>query len=145
MKKGFLAATIISLSCSSALLAHEHHECGQTPLHGYMVDIKTEMRAMSSAVKEGDNETASNHVESIIQYFEKSRNEMPYLFKEQGLKGSQLANNTSQYQKIIDDTIHVLKNLDMALSSGNSSDVGKWLGALGNQRNQGHGSFKSNC
>lgn len=145
MKKSLIAAAIISLSCSSALFAHEHQECGQTELHGYMEGIKAEMRGMSSAVKAGNNETAANHIESLVSYFEQSRDETPYLLKEKKLQGSQLADATAEYQKVIDDTIGVLKNLEVALSSGNQADVGKWLGALGNQRSQGHGAFKSNC
>ena len=143
MNKGLLTAAIISISCSSALFAAE--SCDDTALHGYMEHIKDEMRSMSSDIKSGNSGSASKHVNTLIMYFEKSRAETPYKFTAEQMQGSELKNNKADYEKVINETISVLKNLDVALQSGDQSEVRKWLGAMGNQRKQGHSAFKANC
>ncbi|MCB5160364.1 cytochrome b562 [Marinomonas algarum] len=148
IKKGLLAATILSVSCSTALFAHEHHQdemCGETKLHGYMMDIKNELRAMSSDIKSGDNSAAAERIDSLIASLEQSRNETPYQLKAEKLKGEALATQQKEYVRIIDGTIDVFKNLEQALLSGDSAGIKKWLGEMGSQRQQGHGAFKANC
>lgn len=142
MKKGLLTAAIISISCSSTLFAAS---CDDTRLHGYMENIKDEMRSMSSDVKSGDNESAAKRAKTLITYFEKSRSETPYKFTAEDLQGDELKNQKAQYTKVLDDTIVVLKDLETALKSGNSAEVKKLLGAIGSQRKTGHSSFKANC
>jgi hypothetical protein len=143
MKKGLLAATIVSMSCSSVLFANQ--SCDDTVLRGYMGNIKNEMQAMSSDVKSGDNEAAAQRVNTLITYFEKARSETPYKFTSENLQGSELAQQQEKYTKVVDDTIVILKNLEGALQSGSASDVKKWFGEVGGQRNIGHGAFKANC
>ena len=143
MKKGLLTAAIISISCSSAMFAHG--ACDDTALHGYMEDIKDEMRSMSSDVKSGDNESAAKRVNTLVTYFERARNETPYKFTDENLQGNQLKEQKAEYTKVVDDTIVVLKDLEMALKSGDSSKVKELLGAMGNQRKTGHSAFKANC
>lgn len=148
MKKGLLAATILSITCSTAAFAHEHTQneaCGATTLHGYMEDIKNEMRTMSSDIKSGDNDAAAARVSILISHFEKSRNETPYQIKMEKLEGAALAEKMSNYKMVVDDTIEVLKNLEMALQSDDLGEVKKWLGEIGVQRQQGHQAFKANC
>ncbi|MBU2024988.1 MAG: hypothetical protein KKA29_22075 [Gammaproteobacteria bacterium] len=143
MKKGLLTAVIISISCSSALFASE--SCDDTALHGYMENIKDEMRSMSSDVKSGDNESAAKRANTLITYFEKARTETPFKFTAENLQGDQLKEQKAEYTKVVDDTIVVLKNLETALQSGDSSKVKELLGAMGSQRKTGHSSFKANC
>ena len=139
MKKGLLTAAIISITCSSGVFAHGSCD---TELHGYMQNIKDEMRAMSSNVKSGDNKSAVKHVDSLISYFEKSRSETPHKFIHDDLKGAELKSQTAEYQKVVDEMIVVLKDLEGALQSGNSSKVKELFGEIGELRNLGHGSFK---
>ncbi|MCS7485555.1 MULTISPECIES: cytochrome b562 [Marinomonas] len=143
MKKGLLAATIVSISCSSAVFANQ--ACDETVLHGYMGNIKDEMQAMSSDVKSGDNEAAAQRVNTLITYFEKSRAETPFKFTSENLQGNELAQQQEKYTKVVDDTIVILKNLENALQTDNATDVRKWLGEVGGQRKIGHGAFKANC
>ncbi|MBR7889941.1 hypothetical protein J9B83_13565 [Marinomonas sp. A79] len=148
MKKGLLAATILTISCSTAAFAHEHHQneaCGATTLHGYMEDIKDEMRAMSSDIKSGDNQAAAARVETLIAHFEKSRDQVPYKLKAEKLEGADLKEQMSNYEKGIDKTIDVFKNLEVALKSDDLAEVKKWLGEIGAKRQQGHQAFKANC
>jgi cytochrome c556 len=142
MKKGLLTAAIISISCSSTVFAAS---CDDTKLHGYMENIKDEMRSMSSDVKSGDNESAAKRANTLITYFEKARSETPYKFTAENLQGNELKDQKAEFTKVVDDTIVVLKDLETALKSGNSSEVKKLLGAMGNQRKTGHSSFKANC
>lgn len=139
MKKGLLSAAVISITCSSAVFAHGSCD---TELHGYMQNIKDDMRAMSSDIKSGDNQSAAKHVDSLIGYFEKSRSETPHKFTHDDLKGAELKSQTAEYQKVVDGMIVVLKDLEGALQSGDSSKVRELLGAIGEQRNLGHSSFK---
>lgn len=139
MKKGLLTAAVISITCSSGAFAHGSCD---TELHGYMQNIKDEMRAMSSDVKSGDNQSAAKHVDSLIGYFEKSRSETPHKFIHDDLKGAELKSQTAEYHKVVDGMIDVLKNLEGALQSGDSSKVRELLGAIGEHRNSGHSSFK---
>lgn len=139
MKKTLLTAAIMSMACSSSVFAHGSCE---TALHGYMENIKDEMRAMSSDVKAGDSQSAVGHVDSLITYFEKARSETPHKFTHEELKGAELQSQTAKYQKVVDDTIVVLKELEGALKSGDSSKVRELFGAIGEQRNLGHSSFK---
>jgi cytochrome c556 len=139
MKKSLLAAAIMSMVCSSTVFAHGSCD---TELHGYMIKIKDEMRAMSSDVKAGDSQSAVGHVEALITYFEKSRSEVPHKFNHDGLKGEELKVQTAEYQKVVDSTITILKDLEGALQSGDSSKVRELFGAIGEQRNLGHSSFK---
>ncbi|WP_111637138.1 cytochrome b562 [Marinomonas shanghaiensis] len=143
MKKGLLAATIVSMSCSSVLFANP--SCDETALHGYMENIKNEMQAMSSDVKSGDNDAAAQRVTTLISYFEKSRGETPYKFTAENLQGDALAQQQDKFTKVVDDTIVILKNLEGALQADNEADVKKWLGEVGGQRKIGHGAFKANC
>ncbi|RBP84781.1 hypothetical protein EBI01_03605 [Marinomonas rhizomae] len=139
MKKGLLSAAVLSITCSSTVFAHGSCD---TELHGYMQNIKDEMRAMSSDVKSGDNQSAVKHVDSLISYFEKSRSETPHKFIHDDLKGAELKSQNAEYQKVVDGTIVVLKDLERALQSGDSSKVRELFGAMGEQRKLGHSSFK---
>ncbi|NLQ16431.1 hypothetical protein HGG82_02185 [Marinomonas sp. M1K-6] len=143
MNKGFIAAAILSLSCSSAVFANQ--SCDESPLRGYMGNIANEMRSMSTDIKSGDHDAAAQRVETLITYFEKAQGETPYKFKVENLQGESLAVQQAKYEKVVDDTIAVLENLEGALQSGSSSDVRKWLGEIGVQRNIGHGAFRVNC
>ncbi|QUX95953.1 hypothetical protein C0J08_11210 [Marinomonas sp. CT5] len=141
MKKGLFLVSLVSVAFSSAVFAHGSCD---TTLHGYMENIKDEMRAMSSDVKSGDSQSAVKHVDSLITYFEKSRSETPHKFTHGDLTNAELKSQTAEYKKVIDDTIVVLKNLESALKSGDSAKVRELLGAMGKQRKIGHSSFK-NC
>ncbi|PYF84891.1 MULTISPECIES: cytochrome b562 [Marinomonas] len=139
MKKTLLTAAIMSMAFSSTVFAHGVCD---TTLHGYMENIKDEMRAMSSDVKAGDSESAVGHVEALISYFEKSRSEAPHKFSHDNLQGAELKAQTAEYQKVVDDTITILKELEGALKAGDSAKVRDLFGAIGEQRNLGHRSFK---
>jgi cytochrome c556 len=143
MNKGLLVATILSISCSSFVFAED--ACDETTLHGYMTNIKDEMRLMSSDVKAGDNDAAVQRVDTLISFFEKARNETPYKFSADNLQGGQLKEQTSEYTKVVDDTIVILKKLENALESGDTTQVKVLFGEIGGQRKLGHGSFKANC
>lgn len=142
MKKNFLAVSLISLSFSSAVFANT---CGETALHGYMEEIREEMRLMSTDIRSGNNDLAANRTSSVITYFEKSRNETPYKFTSENLQGSRLADQMAEYTKVIDSTIVTLKNLETALNANNSDEVRRLLGEVGAQRGAGHRAFKANC
>ena len=143
MNKKFLVATIVSLAFSSGVYANE--ACNETTLHGYMENIKDEMWAMSSDIKSGDNESASKHLDTLITFFEKARTETPYKFKAEGLEGNLLETQKKEFIAVIDESITIFKNLEVALQSGDTSEIRKWISAAGNQRKLGHREFKANC
>lgn len=143
MNKGLLAATIISISCSSAVLANE--TCGSTALNGHMENIKNEIGLLSSDVKSGNNAAAAHRVDTVISYFKKSRNETPYKFSAENLQGSKLEEQKAEYIKVVDDTIVILEKLEKALESDDMAQVKSLFGQIGGQRKLGHGSFKANC
>lgn len=143
MNKGLLAATIISISCSSAVFASE--SCDDTALNGYMESIKSEIGLLSSDVKSGNNTSASHRVDTVISYFKKSRNEIPYKFSAEKLQGNKLEEQKAEYIKVVDDTIVILEKLEKALESDDMTQVKSLFGQIGAQRKLGHGSFKANC
>lgn len=143
MKKNFLVVSLISLSFSSAVFANA--SCGETTLHGYMEEIREEMRLMSTDIRSGNNDLAASRTLSLITYFEKSRNETPYKFTSENMQGSRLANQMSEYTTIIDNTIVTLKNLETALNNNASDEVRRLLGEVGAHRGVGHRAFKANC
>lgn len=142
MSKGLLTAAIISISCSTSVFAAS---CDDTRLLGYMHEIKDEIGSLSSDLKSGDNQSAAGHASALIGYFEKARNETPYKFQEENLKGNALKEQQAEFTKVVDDTIVILKDLETALKSNNASEARKLLGAVGGQRKIGHSSFKANC
>lgn len=143
MNKKILITTIATLAFSSGLFANE--ACNETALHGYMENIKDEMWAMSSDIKSGDNESASEHLDTLISFFEKARTETPYKLKAEGLGDSTLEEQKAEFTTAIDKTIAIFKNLDVALQSGDTAEIRKWIGAAGNQRKLGHRAFKADC
>ena len=143
MNKGLLAVTALSIFCSSVVFAGD--SCDESALRGYMSNIKDEMRSMSSDVKSGNNDAAVQRVDTLISLFEKARNETPYKFSAENLQGNQLKEQKAEYTKVVDDTIVILKKLENALQSGDSSQAKMLFGEIGGQRKLGHGSFKANC
>lgn len=143
MKKKILIAAVVTLAFSSGVFANE--ACNETTLHGYMENIKDEMWAMSSDIKSGDNESASKHLNTLVSFFEKARTETPYKFKAEALEGSSLENKKAEFTAAIDEAIEIFKNLEVALQSGDTKDIRKWISAAGNQRKLGHRAFKANC
>ena len=143
MSKKFIAVTFLSLAITSNLAAHG--VCGETKLHGYMVDIKDELQLMSADVKAGDNDAASKHVNTLISLFEKANKTSPYQFMAKNLTGEELAQQTAQYKQSIDEVIRTLYDLDTALKNNDSNEIRKLFGKMGSHRNAGHKAFKSNC
>jgi hypothetical protein len=143
MNKKILITTIATLAFSSGLFANE--ACNETTLHGHMENIKDEMWAMSSDIKSGDNESASGHLDALISLFEKARTETPYKLKTENLDDSELEVQKTEFTAAIDETIEIFKNLDIALQSGDTAEIRKWIGAAGNQRKLGHRAFKADC
>ncbi|MBJ7539980.1 cytochrome b562 [Marinomonas transparens] len=143
MNKMFFVSALMALTLSSGAFAHG--SCDESTLHGYMQDIKSDLRAVSKAVKSGENGDAITHLDSLISAFEKSREEMPYQFKAEGLKGNELTIQTAAYHKVVDDTLGILNELEGALKANDSAKVKKMLGAMGQQRKIGHSNFKQNC
>ncbi|MBD5772016.1 cytochrome b562 [Marinomonas colpomeniae] len=143
MNKKFLAAAILSFTMSSGVFAHGH--CDETELHGYMMNIKDELKLMSGDVKSGDNESAAIRVQTLISYFEKSSEVTPNKFMSEHYEGEQLKLQTAAYEKSIKKMIDTLSRLKMALIEDNTEEVKKIFGEIGTQRNTGHQTFKSNC
>ncbi len=144
MNKFFFVSVLLSFTVvSSNVLAHG--VCGHTELHGYMENIKDELKLMSTDVKSGDNESATQHVEILISLFEKSRKTAPYSFTNEELEGDNLTKKTLQYQAAIDGVITTLKELNTALHNEDANKVRQLFGEIGSQRNAGHRTFKANC
>ncbi|AEF54736.1 cytochrome b562 [Marinomonas posidonica] len=143
MKKGLLAGAILLSTLSSVSIAHG--SCGDTDLHGYMQDIKSEMRQMSSAVKSGDHDAATEYVDQLIVSFQKSRNTHPHQFEIEGLEGEALAQQTEQYVQLIDSTIKTLQDLNVALVANDKKTIRQLVGEMGKHRKAGHSTFKGSC
>ena len=143
MNKKVLAATIISFFMSSGAFAHG--DCSKTELHGYMINIKDELKLMSGDVKSGDNESAAIRVQTLITYFEESSDLMPNKFKANHIEGEELEVQISAYKTSMEKMITTLNDLKVALIEDNSTEINKIFGKMGTQRNQGHQAFKSNC
>jgi len=143
MKKKFIATMVVTWAFASGAFASE--ACNETALHGHMENIKDEMWAMSSDIKSGDNESAAEHLDTLISFFEKARTETPYKLKAENLDDSALEEQKTEFTAAIDETIEILENLDVALQSGDTAEIRKWIGAAGNQRKLGHRNFKANC
>ncbi|MEP3350490.1 MAG: cytochrome b562 [Marinomonas sp.] len=143
MNKAFFAAATLSLIFSSSAFAHG--ACGHTELHGYMIGIKDELKLLSSDVKAGNNDEAAGRIDNIVGYLEKSHDVIPHQFSSDHLEGAQLEAKTAEYKKVLDDTIEVFNNLEVALASNDSAEVRKLFGQIGEQRNIGHRTFKEDC
>jgi len=143
MKKSLLAGAILLATLSSVSVAHG--SCGDTDLHGYMQDIKSDMRQMSSAVKSGDFDTATEYVDQLIVSFQKSRNTHPHQFEMDGLEGEVLAQQTEQYVELIDSTIKTLEDLNVALAENDKKAIRQLAGEMGKHRKVGHSTFKGSC
>lgn len=143
MNKTFITtATFLALFSSSAFA---HGVCGNTELHGYMIGIKDELRLLSSDVKSGNNSQAIERVDNIVGFLEKSHDVIPHQFSSEHLEGAQLEAKTAEYKNILDDTIKVFNNLEVALASNDSAEIKKLFGQIGQQRNIGHRAFKEDC
>ncbi|SBS33831.1 hypothetical protein MSP8887_03138 [Marinomonas spartinae] len=143
MSKRFLLTSLAVLAFTGSSLAQAG--CDGSPLPDYMHHIKDELRAVSSDIKSGDNQAAAEGVSKIITLFKKSREETPYLFKEENLQGAELAKKEKAYQGVVDDTIGVFKSLETALKANDMAQVKTLLGKVGQQRKIGHSSFKTSC
>ncbi|WP_197465391.1 cytochrome b562 [Marinomonas sp. TW1] len=143
MKKSLLAGAILLSTFSSVSMAHG--SCGDTDLHGYMQDIKSEMRQMSTAVKSGNNDAATEHVERLIVSFQKSRKTQPHQFEMDGLEGEVLAQQKEQYVELIDSTIKTLEDLNVALVANDKKTIRQLVGEIGKHRKAGHSTFKGSC
>ena len=143
MNKAFFAAATLSLAFSSSAFAHG--ACGHTDLHGYMIGIKDELKLLSSDVKAGNNDEAAGRIDHIVGYLEKSHDVIPHQFSSDHLEGAQLEEKTAEYKKVLDDTIEVFNNLEVALASNDSAEVRRLFGRIGEQRNIGHRAFKEDC
>ena len=133
----------MSLLFSTGVFAHG--DCGETELHGYMIEIKDELKLMSSDVKTGDNESAIKRVHSLISFFEQAHSTVPHKFTSENLQGEELMEQKAKYISTLDDMIDILNRLEVALESNDSEEVKKQFGKIGEQRNIGHRSFKENC
>ncbi|BFM48321.1 cytochrome b562 [Marinomonas sp. THO17] len=143
MKKSLLAGALFTVLFSSATYAHG--SCDDTALHGYMQDIKNDLRGLSSEVKAGDNQAASQYLEGLISAFEKSRDVRPHQFEMEGLKGQALHDASQEYVALIDETLKTLDDLGAALAANDTSSIRQLLGEMGQHRKTGHRAFKGSC
>lgn len=143
MNKSLLASAFFSMCLSTASFAHG--SCGDTELHGYMQDIKNDLRGLSTEVKAGDNAGAAKYLDGLIVAFEKSRDVRPHQFEMDGLKGQALEKASQEYVALIDDTLKTLEDLDVALSANDTSAIRQLLGEMGQHRKAGHRAFKGSC
>lgn len=141
--KKLMGGLVIAMSLSG--YSYAHGSCDDTALHENMEDLKTELKSLSFEVKKGNYDAADAHVATALSILQDARDETPYLFEEKGLSGDELAQRTSDYQSVIDDTIEVFKALDTALEAKDAGQIKSTLKEVGKMRKKGHRAFKAEC
>lgn len=139
--KVLIGGVLLSMSATSFASG----ECESTSLHEGMESLKTEMKSLSFDIKKGEFEQADERVDTVLQLLHEAREETPYLFKEKGLQGDELAQRQADYQSVMDDTIETFEALSVALEKGDSSQVKSMLKEVGDLRKKGHRAFKADC
>ncbi|TDO99988.1 cytochrome b562 [Marinomonas balearica] len=145
MKLVNMIAAMGMIAVSSVSFAHGHGACSKTDLHGQMMSIKKELRALSQDVKSDNLKGAGEHVDKLIGLFEASKAETPYLFHEQNLQGDALMSARTEYEAVFDSAIEKLQVIDAEIANGNSSKIGSAVRELGKYRKIGHSKFKADC
>lgn len=129
----------------SASLLHAHGECSGTDLHGYMEDIKTELKSLSFEVKKERFDEASIRVQKIRKLVSMSAEEQPFLFREESLQGQELEEMQGKYNQAMTELANTFAQIDEALAEKDSAKAADYLRDVGKLRKLGHRTFQGDC
>ncbi|MGB0941066.1 MAG: cytochrome b562 [Marinomonas sp.] len=135
----------VTCLCLISTSAFAQGSCEETDLYRYMDDLKTELKSFSFEVKTGNLSAASSRLDVMLDLLGKSRAEEPFLFREKGLEGDELALRQSQYEKGIDRLIGQMKRIETAIAQNDTAAVKGLLSDVGKSRKKGHRAFNGDC
>ena len=110
----------VTCLCLISTSAFAQGSCEETDLYRYMDDLKTEFKSFSFEVKTGNLSAASSRLDVMLDLLGKSRAEEPFLFREKGLEGDELALRQSQYEKGIDRLIGQMKRIETEIAQNDA-------------------------
>jgi soluble cytochrome b562 len=137
--------TIIGLCISLSTISYASAQCNETELYGHMDNIKTEMKSLSFDLKSNNMASAVKRIDLIHAEFVASRDEVPYLFKEKGVTGDELAKRQASYQETMDKMIVVFDNLKVAAAENDMGSIQSLMKEVGSLRKVGHRNYKADC